>query len=94
MSLNEVILDHKGNVLEKDFTYASAISTALLNLTPGENPTPEVKIKRAKLVVKLQRDDPSLTSEDISLIKEAVGINYAPWVVYQIYNLLDPNSVK
>lgn len=82
----------KGKIL----TLGDVAETALLSTFPDEqNLKADDKIKRFTIAKKIedQRKDPTLTADDIALIKSLIAKAYNPLVTGNSWKLLDPASV-
>ena len=82
----------KGKIL----TLGDVAETALLSTFPDEQSLKgEDKIKRYSIARKIedQRKDPTLTADDIALIKSLIAKAYNPLVTGNSWKLLDPASV-
>lgn len=77
-------------------TLNDVVQNALLASYPDEqNLAGDEKVKRWSLAMKIdrQRKDPTLTADEIALIKKLVGKAYGPLIVGQAWTMLDPASV-
>lgn len=97
MELNKVIVDTKNkpvldeNQVEQrivDFCVLGVLSAPSSLKAEGKD-----KVKRAKLGHKLLAENYALTSEEITLLKDCVAETCMPWVVLQVWKVLDPKSV-
>jgi len=90
------ILDFKGTPVPEGMTVGSCAIAALQHLYQGEEITPDVKVKRFKLAVRIaQADLPlSLTADDVSVIKTVVGKYWNPLVVGRVFEAIDPESMR
>lgn len=97
------ITDEKGKQME----YEKGVPLTLQNLsvralllpipvTPGgKEETGDQKVTRAILATKIQNDPKaSLTTEEITTVKNAVARIGGPMMVYRAWSLLDPTSVS
>jgi len=69
----------------------ATVKTAIVNavLAPVQNEKGVDKVKKYELAKRIYaKDEVDLNEDDIKLIKDAVGENFAPIVVGQIYELL------
>lgn len=67
------------------------VNAVLANPSDNAKETGEQKVKRYELAKKIQnaKKEIDLSSEEISLIKKEIGINYPPIVVGQAYEILE-----
>ncbi len=77
-----------------DLTLGEAAVNALLGSAPNDtNPTGVEKLKRYELARRIFRNsDAILSLDDITLIRDRIGIIYAPAVVGVTWAVLDPKN--
>lgn len=71
----------------KPFTYAMAISIALLQ--PQDQLSGEEKYLRFKLAGKIEKSDANYSTEELAKIKEAVGKAHNPIVVGRVWDFIE-----
>jgi len=79
--------DEQGNVTE------ATVRVVLVNavLSPVQKESGMDKMKKYGLAQRIFRDDEiELSAEDIVLLKERIGELYAPLVVGQLFQMLEP----
>ena len=77
--------DGKGDVI--DATFKLAVVNAIL--APVQNESGTDKVRKYELAKKIYTsDEVDLNEDDIKTIKDAVGKNYPPLIVGQVYDLL------
>lgn len=82
-----VLQDNDGTGKLIDATVKTAIVNAIL--VPTKDETGMDKVKKYELAKKVFNSDKvDLDEQDIAFIKEAIGKNYPPLVVGQVYELL------
>jgi hypothetical protein len=75
------------------FTLGLIVARALSNPEPGLDPVES--LRRGKLALDLYKNkNVTLSPEDIVLIKQQVAKLFNPIIVYRVFSLIDPNSVK
>lgn len=80
---------------EKEATLREVVQGALLAQLPDDqNVSGGFKAKLFNLAMKVKKDNPDLTAEEIALIKERIGVACLPLVVGRAYELLDPPAEK
>lgn len=97
IELTDVIKDYTGQSVPEDdeeksepLTIRTVFGLALNNTAPGEILTPEQKLKIFGLAQRLfQGDTIDLTVDEATLIKERVGVVYAPLVYGRICEVFD-----
>jgi|SRR5262245_17335428 len=100
IDFDDVIRDLKGVPIKPDndqpMTIGSCSVAALQHLYPNEDVTPEVKVKRFKLALKItQADQPiALSNDEVSTLKVVVGKFWNPLVLGRIYEAIDPEGMK
>ena len=83
----QVMKDNDGQGKAVDATVKNAIVNAVL--APVQNEKGVDKVAKYELAKKVySSDEVDLNEDEIKLIKDAVGENFAPIVVGQIYELL------
>lgn len=74
----------------KPLTFAAAVSGVLLQIHPGDNPTPEQKFKRFQIAQKCYVEaEPDLTIEELAEIKAVVGKFCWPLIVGRVFDILE-----
>jgi hypothetical protein len=78
-----------------DLTLRAACAAVLFNQIPGdEHMIGSKKLELAKLGMKLFADgEVTLSSDDVTALKERIGVAYSPLVVLRAFELLDPEGV-
>lgn len=75
---------------QKEITLGKVCVGALTNMLPTEQATGEVKFQRFQLAQKINgQKEIELTSEEIVIIKERVGVLHSPLVVGLVYEMLE-----
>jgi hypothetical protein len=76
-------------------TLGDAVSAALVMPFKDESPSGQEKVKRWALALRVHAaKDIELTADDVTLIKNLVAKAYGPLIVGQVWEILDPASVK
>jgi hypothetical protein len=76
--------------METPLTVKKAILVAIDTAVENEKKTGKQKYELFKLAEKIAANDTSLSMEDWTLVKEAVGSSYRPAVVGFIWDTIDP----
>lgn len=76
-------------------TLGGVSSSALMQSYRDETPDGEEKVKRWRLALQIYTNkDVELTVEDIKRIKDCVAKCFGPLIVGQVWQAIDPASVK
>ena len=73
-----------------DLTLGTVLCDALLTLGKADDATGMEKVRRYRLAQAIHDGSPTLTAEDVVLLKDLVGAHYIPLVVGQVWDILDP----
>ena len=93
--VKERIMGSDNKMKESVTTLGKVSANALLAMTDDDKAlSGEVKVKRYDLAIRVIKGKHSLTAEDISEIKAAIGRHYAPIIVGQAWRMLDPGEKK
>lgn len=92
------IRDLAGKVVLVDnepMTFGTCSLAALQQLYPNEDATPELKVARFKLAVKIAgaKEPFKLTTDEAVVLKAVVGKFWNPLVVGRIFEAVDPASM-
>jgi hypothetical protein len=90
-------LDGKPLVAEPGLpmTLGDAVSSALVSPFKDESPSGQEKVKRWALALRVHAaKDIELTADDITMIKNLVAKAFGPLIVGQVWEILDPASVR
>lgn len=93
------ICDLKGKPVSidgKEMSLEDVCVSALVHLYPGEDVSADTKTKRFKLAVRISAADtmPSLSADDVQVIKHCVGKYWNPLVVGRVIEAIDPEGFK
>jgi hypothetical protein len=96
---DEPIRDLTGKAVKTDdaaMTIGTCAVAALQHLFPGEDATPEIKVKRFKLALRIaQAVEPiGLSADEVTTLKTVVGKFWNPLVVGRVFEAVDPESMK
>jgi len=99
IDFDEPIRDLTGKPVKLDdqlMTVGSCSLQALLHIFQNEDATPEIKVKRFKLALRIsQTDQPiGLSADEVQTLKTPVGKYWNPLVVGRVYEAVDPESMR
>ena len=78
----------------KNLTLKIIAVRALLTVEPNDKTKAEDKYERGKLaeIIMESKDSLDLKSEEITLLKDLIGKAFAPQIVFQAFEMLDPKK--
>lgn len=97
INLSKQIIDLDGTVIKEDessetpFTFKKALTVSLLSAVKGRSETGEQKAKKFELALRIQdskTDEVDFTTEEVKVLKEAIGDVYSTLVVGRFYQLI------
>nr|BDD43949.1 hypothetical protein 13 [bacterium] len=96
MDMTTVIKNYHGEPIKEDngedLTLGTIITDAMSRIR--EQDSGKSKYKKYRIGLKALEKKADFTTEEIEIIKGAVGETYSPIIVGPVYELLDPNLKK
>ena len=96
IDFDEPIRDVRNEPVKESMTIGTCAVSALQHLYQDEAVTPEVKVRRFKLALRIAgaTEPLALGNDDVAMIKTVVGKYWNSMCVYRVFEAVDPEGLK